>query len=572
VAVQPGQIRQITVADAGLSDSLPQDDRLGFTPYVQALEAFLMSAETKGPLTVSVEGPWGVGKSSFMKLLRDRIEKRENAPPIVNFNAWRHESSEALWAAFALAVISQLTPKRKLLAVAWINMRLLVSRINWSRGWWPLTRAAALLVAFVVLAAFAAFQFALAQKSSGVFPVASALNGALGLSGAALAFAAVAQGVKRAREVLGNPLALEITKYVEAPRYGEKLEFLDNFDDDLKKIITAYVGREGSRKVFVFIDDLDRTEAMKAASVMQAINLLMSAEGLQFIFILGIDRRAVAASLAANAEKLLPYLTGYPEGAPDERLSRAGLQYGYSYLEKFIQIPFAVPRPSKDSLPEFIASLDGRAQMYVAPRSENVDQRSPEVDVAFDTDSEQFREIVKTVAWALDYNPRRLKQFVNVFRLRAYIASKTGLFVPDDRGNALTLEQLAKFTAASLRWPEFAFDLAADPLLLGNMLVEDRTERTAAETYWRGSSSLLNLLRYQPAGQAHKQYDMSPVDVPRLLEVSPAYAAVPGGTHGDAAGGGSAPSDEHAPHPPPPIDSSLEGSPDFARRKRGIAR
>ena len=38
------------------------------------------------------------------------------------------------------------------------------------------------------------------------------------------------------------------------------------------------------------------------------------------------------------------------------------------------------------------------------------------------------RNIVQMVAPTLEYNPRRVKQFINMFRLKALIAAETGLF------------------------------------------------------------------------------------------------------------------------------------------------
>ncbi|HYO57450.1 hypothetical protein, partial [Archangium sp.] len=67
-----------------------------------------------------------------------------------------------------------------------------------------------------------------------------------------------------------------------------------------------------------------------------------------------------------------------------------------------------------------------------------------------DTDSPEVREVMKRVAPALEFNLRRLKQFLNVFRLSIYIANHTGLF---DAGHALTLSQLGKFVAESYTGP-----------------------------------------------------------------------------------------------------------------------
>jgi predicted KAP-like P-loop ATPase len=62
-----------TVADHVLGDQpagTKDDDKLGFGTYVSAVAKFLTDSSTKIPLTLSIEGLWGSGKSSFMGLYR----------------------------------------------------------------------------------------------------------------------------------------------------------------------------------------------------------------------------------------------------------------------------------------------------------------------------------------------------------------------------------------------------------------------------------------------------------------------------------------------------------------------
>ena len=59
-----------------LGDQPTTDDELGFTPYVIAMAEFLTHKDTKPPLTISIEGEWGSGKSSFMKQLESEVKKK----------------------------------------------------------------------------------------------------------------------------------------------------------------------------------------------------------------------------------------------------------------------------------------------------------------------------------------------------------------------------------------------------------------------------------------------------------------------------------------------------------------
>jgi hypothetical protein len=100
------------------------------------------------------------------------------------------------------------------------------------------------------------------------------------------------------------------------------------------------------------------------------------------------------------------------------------------------------------------------------PASIGTEPASPEQTEArraralqFQGDSEKVRRVAMMIASALDPNPRRLKQFINLFRLQAYIANELGFFDADQpAGRRVTFEQLDKFVAISLKWPALLAD------------------------------------------------------------------------------------------------------------------
>jgi predicted KAP-like P-loop ATPase len=180
-----------SILNASVGDQASENDYLGFEPYVVAIAEFLTNPETKPPLTLSIEGEWGSGKSSFMKQLEKAIQETEKKkfddeinqekkelkeylekfnqkkvqnkilslssllnnllkwlklklkiitfrpPTTVWFNAWRHDKAEALWAAFSLEFlrqISQIRHKRDVLPILKGNIRLSFLRFNWIQG------------------------------------------------------------------------------------------------------------------------------------------------------------------------------------------------------------------------------------------------------------------------------------------------------------------------------------------------------------------------------------------------------------------------------------------------------
>ena len=79
-------ISQYTIQDNALEKHAATDkpiqnaeqDKLGFGVYVTALHDFIVSQYTTTPLTISVDGPWGTGKSSLMYMLKNILEPQIN--------------------------------------------------------------------------------------------------------------------------------------------------------------------------------------------------------------------------------------------------------------------------------------------------------------------------------------------------------------------------------------------------------------------------------------------------------------------------------------------------------------
>lgn len=502
-----------------------EQDRLGFEPYVAAMASFLTNPVTKGPLTISIEGEWGSGKSSFMRQLKERLEelaadesKPEVLPLTVEFNAWRHDQSKALWAGFAIRftheVCSQISMEQRWLG----HLKLLGLRFKWGQGWFDLARAVAMWAGIAAGGVYGAiYGFQWLEKAGAGAP------GRIGL--ALAAGVALLKGLAALKETIGNPLEVQLKKHFEVPDYESQISFIEKFHEDFAEIVEAYARQ---RTVFVFIDDLDRCEVPKAAELMQALNLMMSGKQPNLVFILGMDRQKVAAGLAVNHKDVLDYLRAADRERPDsEPREYYGLLYGYTFIEKFIQLPFAVPEPKEEDVEQYLLDLSRppvvgehprlgwwaqvwvrvrtrlrgtRREQWSLRRKAGVPKPSPATEehrerirLAVTKDSESFRSVVKSMAPWLGNNARRLKQFVNLFRLRVFIAVETGLL--DD--GALTLAKLGKLVALELVYPLFVAALENDQELVE--AVRDTSKSGVAAVRWRQYKKLHELLK-EPSG------------------------------------------------------------------------
>jgi hypothetical protein len=555
------QVVSTSIRGSGIADQPSDTDDLGFEPYVLAIAEFLTSENTRGPLTLSIEGEWGTGKSSFMMLLHKELKRTDALT--VNFNAWRHDKEDALWAAFALKFVRDLSED-----MSWWNRTKAKVKLNWHRydwesGWFKFLFLALSVVLFAVLTVLLIIHFwntgfnqiAEIAKKEGEASLVTHVFLAGGVAGYAVLSVYL---IKKLKDLFVNPLSTDLKRYMDKPDYKGHAAFIEDFHRDFKLIVETYVGGNKStkaesgkeaRKVYVFIDDLDRCEVPKAAELMQALNLMIS-DIPHLVFIIGMDREKVAAGLAVKYEKLLPYLA--PSSAQTQASSSVdairGLEYGYTFIEKFIQLPFKVPQPSPDNIPRFLDAINNDA---ASSQTTLAEQRPDLVEIVNDRDAQVVKDIVLKVAAALDYNPRRIKQFINVFRLRTHIASRTGLFATPESTTTqkvvpLTLERLGKFVAITLRWPLLAADLSADLKLLDKLQEIAWGGRSAGSndtrlSRWASKPKLIKLLQegltldvvqreangfdekhILPESDPDRQkYALIDMDINKLIQISP---------------------------------------------------
>ncbi len=105
------------------SDTVGQQaDRLGIAAEVRILAAIMLAREVTPPLAIGLFGPWGAGKSFFMRALREEGERlalqAETAPRStfcarvvqIEFNAW-HYADTNLWASLATFILDSLAAR-----------------------------------------------------------------------------------------------------------------------------------------------------------------------------------------------------------------------------------------------------------------------------------------------------------------------------------------------------------------------------------------------------------------------------------------------------------------------------
>lgn len=557
-----------TVPQAALNDWPAKKDTLGFEPYVDAIADFLAAPATAPPLTMSVEGSWGSGKSSFMRQLAARLEPEDNARDdaegngkpartrkagngeekrgkVVQFNAWRHDHAEELWTAFATVFLETLSSDATWGQKLRANLRLRWDRFDWTSAILPGLRFLLGLALSVWLIYQAVTKLILASPeeaslvlsqivSASGEPTRIDLTGLYRVVGSTGVVVFLIILLRKLHSALGNPLEVKLKDYMKSPGYRDHTAFLEHFQKDLEKVINIYAG---DARIYVFVDDLDRASLEKSADLMQAINLMIS-ESSGLVFILGLDRAKIAAGIGARYATYLPYL--YLDDKKDGVVAaRRARDFGYEFIEKFVQLPFGLPQPSLEDIQRMLGQVETPREGPPAAYTRIVEI------VSGKKDSEEVLEAALMVAPLFDHNPRRVKQFLNLLRLKAHICAATGLFDHDEAGGGywpLTIPRLGKFVAITLRWPLLIEELEDNPKLLdriddyarkgleppppppGPHGEADEGNEIERARFWAGQEGMAELLKAgvkEADWESEARYSLFSLNVERLLETSP---------------------------------------------------
>jgi hypothetical protein len=373
-------------------------DLLGRGPAVEALRRMLGGAALSTPLVVGIYGGWGTGKTSVMQTLRVRLEETASDPLAIWFDAWIYARQEtALWRALLLRIVAALRERTEMpddktltssaydVAFArykklWVNDqdaeaaraaldeardRLYRSMTLTTKGglkvdWWgalPLAADAALTAVTAGLNA----------------QVAQAIVGKDAQGGLTTALAKWFKGEDTRK-------AVKLIEREASERYVEQVTSLEQFQELFRELLARFGIGEKGRRLFVFVDDLDRCLPEDAVAALEAIKLFLDLPGC--IFVLGMDRLMVEQGIRVRYKGLKDL--GFDFDA-------------VAYLDKVIQVPLNLPMLGETQVRAYLAGISEAAAAG-----------------AFGACSDLILEVAPP-------NPRTLKRLLNSLLLTLYL-------------------------------------------------------------------------------------------------------------------------------------------------------
>lgn len=306
-------LRSVLHPDTPIEDI--KDDRLGFGPVVDALRRFLDNPATKPPVVLSVNGPWGSGKSSVMKMLDKELEKTHRFSTVW-FNAWRFHQEEQILAAFLKTITTELRKE----GLSW---RLALTRLRH----YSVRQYLVLLapIAIVLLATLndraAKFLHDFLNSVPSVDKTEAQTEGFVKLIGIGGTLAWFVR--------MMVPFHLQFRRLYETKDQSKRLGFLDEFTSEFD----LYREAVGDRKFVIFIDDLDRCPPDKIVDVLRTINLITTSgrAASTTFFVLAYDQTYITRSIDNEYKR--------SGSASDEN-------FGVDYLKKMVTLSVSVPTPT----------------------------------------------------------------------------------------------------------------------------------------------------------------------------------------------------------------------------------
>jgi hypothetical protein len=522
-------------------DTWTIEDALGYEVYADAIAHSIIDGTTQPPLTVGIQAPWGQGKTSLMRMIRKRIDpdatddSADTAPielrtaiastysqfltmlgalresgwlrrffpppppqappptppadgmlrakdgevPSVWFNPLYYRESSQVWAGMAHAILHQLVGRLEPLERETFWLRLQMSRIN--------VAAVRRDVHELVLTRFAPRALAWAAIALLLAMLAIPLSGLamhVVQTGAGLTvFGAVIHFITYINNLGGKTLDRPFEKYVTEPNYDSQLGLLHLVDHDLDRALRLLVGNSG--RIAVFIDDLDRCDPQTVNQVILAINQFVSLPKRNVFFFLGMDMEMVVAALEQAQKETNPMAAAVRRS------------FGWRFMEKFVQLPFVIPRLDTTTAARFASQHILGASTDAAPQAVHVDEVLQQVEAAptptdlgavasaaqkhpwsaeqhlrvqraisartsalmRDPAHDEVQRIVDLALAELDLNPRTIKRYFALVRVLRTVQIASGVATQSNTDRAIVM----RAAHLQMNWPQFAQWLRNNP-------------------------------------------------------------------------------------------------------------
>jgi hypothetical protein len=468
--------RQVYVKKYDSIDLYPDDptsqDLLSRSTLAEVLGRRIEKMRKQNPTAsflINLDGPWGSGKSSFLKFLKSELESKKPTWIVVDYNAWQHQRIPKPWWSLIDSIYRQTLERlRKISPINYLSI--IGSETLWRAKF---KRSNAFLFATPIL-----FLLGVVILFSGID-----LSNVAGFTEAGKKFAELIQQVSGTLAVIGSLITgiLLLQNSLLPTAKTEPSELLKSFDDPMRRLSTHFADftNKIAVPIAVFIDDLDRCKAEYTVEFLEGIQTIFR-EG-SVVYVIAADRRWIQMAYEEAYQSFIGI------GEPARPL-------GHLFLAKVFQMSIPIPTISTNLREKFLKTL------LEIPNPKNdgenkkvAEQVMSEIQVHKDADSivewaikrkgspiyvqtarnvairklEEPRQESETEFMLLKFhhllepNPRAIKRLLNIFVIYRAILIIEGI--------ELDFEILVLWIILMMRWPIFSEYLSRHPHLVNHL-------------------------------------------------------------------------------------------------------
>lgn len=379
------------------SDKDTDKDFLGYAIHASMLKDVLREPNNL-PVTIGLYGDWGCGKSSVLNLLKKQIENDEEIKDrsiVIYFDGWAFESFDDAKVSLINGIITALKDEKRYSEEVKEKVTGFCKKLK-------------------------STLFSMRSLIWGVKNIGPHIGMAIATHGASI----IPTAIELIKENKSKAL-----KYLEDTlqdlNQEEAYEAVHQFRNDFEKLVNA----TGMDRIVVLIDDLDRCLPRHIIENLEAIKLFLDVP--KVAFVIAADETIVSSAI--RSELPVIYEQSDTEKNSAERIGR-------NYMEKFIQIPYLLPKLGDSEVVTYITLLFCQSllpksafdKVYDAYRQFSLTNKNEAFDNAaipsLDENKQEYDAVIHTTAFISQFapiisstlrrNPRLIKRFLNAYELR----------------------------------------------------------------------------------------------------------------------------------------------------------
>jgi Cdc6-like AAA superfamily ATPase len=347
-----------------------ESDSFGHADFVRELARLVLA--TRMPANIALYGAWGSGKSSIARLLGKELPKEKEAVRFVIFDAWKYAETP-LRRHFISQVASTLEIKDDEFREG-LYLEEQGRKVKFGKQQWADAARTTALVFLLPLALALAIATGRARDAHGI----SWHGWWHSLSTGLLAAGGIASVLLGVVKFLAD--GFKVTTRKTAP----------SGDEEFERLFKQLVKRAETKRLVVFIDELDRCSPKQVVSVLETLKTFVSVDGC--VFIVGADQQVLERALRERARQPTP-----------EDVANPYYSSGSAYLDKVFQYQLSIPPMRSPALSRYALGLiTGRPGVW---------KRVPDLP-----------ELVSVLIPTHVVSPRRVKVLLNRFAIAYRLA------------------------------------------------------------------------------------------------------------------------------------------------------